>query len=106
MKFLLLFLFVFFPVVLFVTAFVDSVQEVRAHVEAVGVTHGATGSGKYLVCILENGQRVNVFLGHSLLYVSKGKRVTLCESSHAFSSRKTYDFVGFDSSVMKKVRVD
>lgn len=64
-------------------------KEVVAQVEAIGVTHGATGGGRYIVCILDDGEQTRVFLDNPAPLIQKGQTVKLRESSRLFG-RKAY----------------
>lgn len=73
------------------------VCEIIARVETFGVTQSFGGSGIYLVCILDNGKRVNVYLRNPFnepaLNIQKGQMVKLKESSRLLSDGKIYHFV-------------
>ena len=73
-------------------------SEIVARVESYSVAHsGVTGSTIYLVCILDNGVRVNVFLSNHepALNVQKGQMVKLRESSRLLTSGKKYQFISY-----------
>jgi hypothetical protein len=66
-------------------------KEVIAQVEAIGVTHGATGGGRYLICVLDSGSKIKVFLDNQDPLIQQGKMVKLREYTR-FWGRKTYQF--------------
>ena len=84
--------------ILYITP-VGPTREIAAQVETIGVRHDETGSEVYLVCILDNGNRVNVFnksFNKPVRLVQKGQMVKLRELSYLLFGRKTYQFVSFD----------
>jgi hypothetical protein len=64
-------------------------KKVTAQVEAIGVTHGATGSGRYLICVLDSGRKVKVFLDEKAPLIQQGEIVKLREYTLSFG-RKSY----------------
>ncbi len=65
-------------------------KEITAKVEAIGITHGATGSGRYLICVLDNNnKKVKVFLDNQAPLVQQGQTIKLREYTR-LSGGKTY----------------
>ncbi len=75
---------------------VGPTREIVAQVNAIGVTHGPTGGGRYLVCTIDSGVQVRVFLDAAAPLIQKGQMVKLSMSSHWLLGGKTYKLLNID----------